>query len=131
MDNLKEISESDPEYKRIVNSTNFWARGEFEKLNDCQELQVEAYYSGFIAFYDEQSRSDMIDRDILFKWHDHKGKSIVDVYITPPPIRVKGKGVNNNFETKYLRMTPPPDTQSLGSSDPPTPKGPPPPPVQP
>ena len=92
-DYLKVIK--DDEYQLVLASNDEyrWFAMEFDKeLNGVQQVAVESYYCGFLAYYDQQARSGLVDHDIFFDWNQ-KGKtgqlklSSLNVYIFPAPLK--------------------------------------------
>jgi hypothetical protein len=122
---------SKDQLQKNIDDENLWSSNQFiMDLSPCQKIAVEAYYCGFLEYYGEHARSDMIQHDIHFDWKVEGKKSVLKVYLWPAPVRkqVVGKFTENKNanESSFASMSPPPATTT---TDPPAPKGPPPPPL--
>jgi len=130
----------------FADDDHLWLVGEFQDVLPDQKSRVEGYYCGFLGFYEQQSRSDMIDYKILFRWrHDLKH---VQVFLFPAPLRnkIQHEDDKNTYDELVIKVNkaagganipkwsypivppPPMATQTLGQSDPPGTSAPPPPP---
>jgi hypothetical protein len=98
----------------IEKEENVWEVYEgIENLNQKRKDEIDFFFRGYLAYYDEITRNNSINHLLHFKWDEIRGRAIV--FICPKPARVF-----SNPETC------PPATAGF-SSDPVPPKAPPPP----
>ena len=120
--------------QKMKDEDNLW----FEKddfimeFDACQKIIVEAYYCGFLDYYDEHVRGGLVEHDIHFDWSVKDGKSYLKVYLWPAPVREKPDSLIRSkvdelkavesAEPQGSSLAPPPDS---ATSDPPPPPNPP------